>query len=212
MVTAFDIIQYFSVAALFGWLTFSYMTETNLRDIPKRKRKIAKENLIIINQLFILSFLFFALAAISDYLLHHLTISGGVELLVHYNEAIVWLAVSFLTGLGLLIAPIAYILAVGKSGKHLGSFELPRLVFIFGFLLMATASTGLMWTTVTFSTNLFLLFFASGFVPYCGLGLALRFWKQSHKLMAMGIVLILWPVILIFGLALLGVTRFAFYS
>lgn len=203
MVTAFDIIQYFSVAALFGWLTFARLTDVELKRVPKQKRKIAKKNLILINQFFIIAFLFFAISALADYVLHHLTISMGVEMLFRPTDVLVVLLVTFLTGMGMLIAPIAYIQAIGRLGKHLGSFELAPFGYTFGFLFLTTTTSLLMWTGATNSTPLFYLLLASGCVPYIGLYLALRYWYKRLSIVV-GLVMILWPVYLVGGLVLLS--------
>jgi len=204
LVTAFDLISYFSVAALFGWFTFTHLTEIDLKNVPKSRRKIAENNVYRINQLFIMSFLFFAIAALADYLLHHLTISSGVQLIFQYDGVLIVVLLTFITGMGLLVAPIGYVQATGRSGKHLGSFELPPFFYMLWLLLMTTASSLLMLTSITFSTTLFYITSVSGIVPYFGLYLALRYWKPRGKKTFVGLLLIFWPAFFFVGILVLS--------
>jgi len=212
LVTFFDLITYFSVVALFGWFTFANFTQEEIKVVPKKKRPLARRNRLIINQLFITAFLFITVCAFADYILHHLTLSTGIADLFNRDELIVVVAETFVAGIGLLVSPILYLLALSGLGKDLGSMKLPSFRLLFFYIVFATANSFLLWGAATFSTTLFYILFVICCLPYAGIFLLLwfgniqlatkrhggpRFRLQFSNGFIIGILLVFSPLILL---------------
>lgn len=101
MVEAFNLIEFFGVAALLGWFTFSVAIEDLLRRF-KRKRGM-REKLIRINDYFAISFGFYAIAGMADYFFWHETVFGR-----QYDFAALTV-VAFACGTLVLTWPVLYL-------------------------------------------------------------------------------------------------------
>jgi hypothetical protein len=137
LVEAFNLIEFFGVAALFGWLTFLVATDDMVKrieqgreereaksqrgktkdktveevpkekeDQQKQKEKETRRTLNTINDYFIISFLFYAFAAVADYFFAHKTILGESA---RYGLAGLT-AATFATGTIVLALPVVYLL------------------------------------------------------------------------------------------------------
>lgn len=141
MVEAFNLIEFFGVAALFGWLTFLVATDDMVKrieqdredreqsqggetkDTEKTKKQRQKDEeerrkkneesqkrtrttLNAINDYFIISFVFYAIAALADYFFKHHTVLGESA---EYGLAGLTVA-AFAAGTMLLALPVVYLL------------------------------------------------------------------------------------------------------
>jgi hypothetical protein len=157
LVEAFNLIEFFGVAALFGWFTFLVGTNDMIDRIEsdrkereertkktktfwpfgkdakqvekeKEERQETRRKLNTINDYFIISFVFYAIAALSDYFFKHHTILGESA---EYGLASLTL-VSFAAGTMVLALPVLYLLLL-DSGRNV--FVQRKLyAFAFAFL------------------------------------------------------------------------------
>jgi hypothetical protein len=125
--SAWDVIQLLCGLSFFGWLAFARLNDAEISRIkPNEKREKARKNLRTINDYFIGSFGFFAIAAFADWALHNTTLlASGIlgPLLGHSQEVVMRLvigvAISSVFGLALLVYPMLTVRGIGQHGKRL---------------------------------------------------------------------------------------------
>lgn len=183
MVEAFDLIEFFAVASLFGWLTFSGLTETEReKKAAKRdkenelEKENAKRNLNTIRGYFFISFIFYAMSASSDYFFHHPSLLGVI--FPSYTFA-VGTIVSFVFGTTILVLPLIVIQLVGW--ERLGSTHVPPIDYVLGFSLPAVVSTTLVLSIFTSSWAVRAILVSSGFFPYLGLYFAWKYYPLKGR-------------------------------
>ncbi len=183
LVEFFNLIEFFGVASLFGWLTFAALLDTDrqLKGLSAAKKKRAMDNRVILNDLFIISFLFFSASGILDYLLHHRTLSSGVALLVPEALALVGTLDTFVVGMLLLVAPVWYQQRIARQGKTLADVRLAPTLMILWLFGTAVLSSTVVWTAGFSSAEGFYEFMALGVVPFIGLVVGLKYWDDHRK-------------------------------
>lgn len=88
LVEAFNLIEFFGVAALFGWLTFSVASDDVIKrftakddkknkDDNKDEKNDLRDTLNTVGDYFIISFVLYGIAALADYLFFHYTVFGS---------------------------------------------------------------------------------------------------------------------------------------
>jgi hypothetical protein len=75
LVEAFNLIEFFGVAALFGWLTFTVASDEVVERLGTNKAELIGK-LNTIGDYFIISFVLYGIAALADYLFFHYTVFG----------------------------------------------------------------------------------------------------------------------------------------
>lgn len=211
MVEIFNLIEFFGVAALFGWFSFARLNEEEIEKFkPAKRKKIARANLHAVTNYFLLSFLFYSIAGITDYLYHH-TSNPYAEII---TKDLFFRATleCFVIGTIILVAPFAIVRNIGKFGPDIGSLRLPPFNTTIAFVLVSALSSiiTLSFPTQGTAKDLVLLFAA---FPFIGLYVALRYWWSEKKskvniyrsAIEVGVLLLspLWLVITVAALVLL---------
>jgi hypothetical protein len=158
-VSFFDIISFFAIAALFAWLGYAPLQGQAVResnwDIEDRNK--AEDSLGAITDYFMLSFCFFSVSALSDYVLRFL-LSDAVRyasLIASGMTFILLLTVGtmFVIGLVCLIVPMAYVRTVGRKGRGFSDLSPPP--FRLTFLILYLSSVNAFIIVAEFFSNLF---------------------------------------------------------
>jgi hypothetical protein len=207
LVEFFNLIEFFGVASLFGWLTFAALLDTDrqLKGLSAAKKKRATDNRVILNDLFIISFLFFSASGVLDYLLHHLTLSSGIALLVPQPLALVGTLDTFVVGMLLLVAPVWYEQRIAGQGKTLGDVRLPPTLMILWLFGTAVLSSTIVWTAGFSSAEGFYEFMALGVVPFIGLGVGLKYSDDRRKrILACKMLLLSAPILVVLALIVIA--------
>jgi hypothetical protein len=75
LIDIFNLIELFGFASLFGWFTFAQVNDKSITEIrgknkdeTRKKQADARRNLFAINNYFLISFFFYGLAGVGDYL------------------------------------------------------------------------------------------------------------------------------------------------
>jgi hypothetical protein len=119
LVEFFEVISFFGVAAFFAWLAYAPLQGQAMVNTTKDQEK-AKRNLSIITEYFLISFILFAISAISDYVSHRPQFAFGQEGLLRFNAAD-----TFALGSLALFLPILYIRVIGRSGRDFADINPP---------------------------------------------------------------------------------------
>ena len=115
----FDLVAFFGIAAFFAWLGYAPLQSQRITGIAQEKRENARQNLSKITDYFLVSFLFYSITAMCDYMMHSTVFIG--------QRPYIFLAVgtSFLFGLLTLFVPMIYIRTIGRGGKDWGDINPP---------------------------------------------------------------------------------------
>ncbi len=186
LVEIFNLIEFLGVASLFGWFTFARLNYEEMDKIGAKKRETARRNLVAVSNYFLISFLFYSLAGIGDYLYHH-----GNHPYAQFFPADVLFRFTlefFVIGTLVLVAPFVLVGSITRFGRDLGDIHPAPFDYTLS-LFMVTAVTSLVaWTTPIFVATVMPIwlietsYFVSGFIPFVGLYIGLRyFWKDGLK-------------------------------
>jgi len=117
LVEFFDLISFFAIASLFAWLVYAPLQGQlilNL-DATKQNQERARQNLLTITDYFLISFSFYCIAAVADYLANILPTLYRLGFIIIVGAA-------FVFGTTTLAVPIMYIRTIGrrrgKAGKQ----------------------------------------------------------------------------------------------
>lgn len=170
LVQFFDLITFFGVAAIFGWLGFASLHHSELKEIDAKKRERARRNLYVVNDYFLIAAIFFSLSACTDYGMHHpellFPFTGPNPDLAHAFLGPV--SVTFGCGILMLIAPVWAIRSIGRKGRDLGDIYPPPFRMVMGIAMVAVGNT-LTWTTLfagVVSVNIRILCILAAVVSY----------------------------------------------
>lgn len=125
--TAFlDLITFFGLASFFAWLGYVPLQKDLLDKFTGTDHETARDNFYTINDYFLVSFLFYSAAIVSEYFLH--TISIGIDKNPLYGSSLLVFIIGtcFLGGLVTLAAPIWYIRKIGKGETDLVTVTLHK--------------------------------------------------------------------------------------
>lgn len=203
MVEFFDLISFFGVAALFAWLAYAPLRTQRLSEGELKKQGKAKENLDKITDYFLISFLSYSVAAVSDYVYHH-----RIFIVLAYNQRWVPLFIigtSFVLGLFNLFVPIIYL-----RNRNLGDIDLPPFAITFYFAVFTAAATA-MWVidlviAMTFVGQV--LSVLSGLMVYVGATRGIKHWRdwRDRRLRSfLNNALMMSPVLVVFLLLIFRV-------
>jgi lysylphosphatidylglycerol synthetase-like protein (DUF2156 family) len=134
MVDLFDLVSFFGLAAFFAWLGYAPLRTQLLKEVEPEKREKAKENLDTITDYFLIAFLSFSVAAVSDYVYHHRFFNVATH--EQWFLTICVIGASFVLGLFNLFVPITYIRA-----RNLGNISLPPFMVTFQTALLTAIAT-----------------------------------------------------------------------
>ena len=117
---AWDLIQLFCGLSFFGLLGFIRLNDEEVRRLPRKKRDKARENLMLLGNYFFVSFGFYVICAIADYLLHnHPLLNAFVDVQQAVPSLTITVGITGLFGLVMLVAPMTYARGIGRRGKGL---------------------------------------------------------------------------------------------
>jgi hypothetical protein len=137
MVDFFDLVSFFGLAAFFAWLGYAPLRTQLLKEVEPGKREKAKENLDRITDYFLIAFLSYSVAAVSDYVYHHRFFNVATPEQRFFTMSVI--GASFVLGLFNLFVPITYIRA-----RNLGNISLPPFMITFQTALL-TATATVLW-------------------------------------------------------------------
>ena len=200
MVEFFDLASFFGVAAFFAWLGYAPLRVQLLKEVEVQKREKARENLDKITDYFLVSFLSYSVAAVSDYVYHH-----RIFIAVAYSQRwapIFIIGASFVLGLFTLFVPIVYL-----RNRNLGDIDLPPFMITF-YVTMFTATATVLWV-IDLAIALTILGEAlsvlSGLMVYAGATRAIRHWRDMGWKSLLNNTLMTSPVFVIFLLLIFRV-------
>jgi TRAP-type mannitol/chloroaromatic compound transport system permease small subunit len=180
LVEFFNLIEFFGVAALFGWLTYAgFMHE---EEIPLGRNKAeAKRNRFTINNLFIIAFVLLAISYVTDYLLHHLTISQGMTITVSRDGMVLSTFFTFVAGVFVLALPIWYVQDLLRKGTTLSDIHPAPTNYTLRHCLFAVICSGFIWSLGQPSHIIYYTLLAAGSLPYIGAILGIAYWRKKRK-------------------------------
>jgi hypothetical protein len=214
LVEIFNLIEFFGVASLFGWFTFARLTDEEIEKIQgKKKQKVARNNLLAITNYFLISFAFYSVAGITDYLYHH----KGQPYAALMPEMVLFRAtlVLFVLGTLVLVIPFAIVSSIPRFGRNLGDihpapFDYTVALFSFSAFMSITGWSQPLYGPMADWAKL--PTFISGFLPLAGLFVGLWYYwtgkpepKMNRKVVVVNfLVLILAPFWIAIAIALIS--------
>jgi len=191
----FELISFFGVAAFFAWLGFTPLQGQQMIDAVTRNRFKAKENLNRINDYFLVSFLFYSIAAVADYVIHFEQVSLSVKVPLY-----LLVGVFFFFGIVLLGAPIWFIRRIGMSpSDYLVDIDPPPLGQTLYSSFLAACSTLAALLGVYTVKNVFLQIELVSFLvlSYLGTMWSMQYWRLKGLREIGLLVLIAAPMLLL---------------
>lgn len=206
MVEIFDLISLFAFGSFFAWLGYAPLQAQKLKEESDPEK--AKDNLSTITDYFLISFLFFSVAAIADYLFHHPAAVIGQALIQPFVSLTAEIA--FVYGFLTLIVPMLYLRTIGRTKK--GRPEAKRKGFAdlnpspFGNTVFATVFGAVNWITWWAQLSYIepawvsLRFVISGIISTIGVIRTIRDWRPAGAKALLNLLALFSPVLLTFVL------------
>jgi hypothetical protein len=191
---AWDVIILLTGLSFFGWLGFIRLNDEEVRRIrSKQKKQIARDNLRTLSNYFFVSFGFFIIAVVADYLLHNPGLLGSFVKVDQADPVLVLtVGLAGFFGLLLLITPMAVVRGIGLRGKGLGDIHPPPsgLVIITSY---PVAWNLLFLCLVLSHLNQLLLggqvILAAAGISFIGTFVVWRYWNVIHQWFLLGMLL-----------------------
>jgi hypothetical protein len=161
-----------------------------------------KNELHTINDYFVISFTFYAIAAFADYSLHHPSLFD-----MSYTFAVITVA-SFAAGTATLALPIVIVRYVEWRGKVF----VPPVSRTFGFLIATAETNALAWAVLRQDSFVRAGFIIPTVVSWCGLVLALKSRKLTGRIVNLSMILIIFPWVVMAVAYGLGIQLFTYPS
>jgi uncharacterized membrane protein YciS (DUF1049 family) len=191
LITFFDLISFFGVASLFAWLAFAPLQREQLDSflLPKNL-ELARRNFATLNDYFFVSFVFFSIAAVFDYLYHDTTFP-----IYHQSSLLAIVGMCFFAGFVTLLTPMFYLRSMLTGNITWANVDPPG----WGYAVAVAALTGFFayisfQQSFSFNTLLGLIWFVVGFLVLYGGWRLIRYWKYAR-----------WPILLVILPVVIGV-------
>jgi hypothetical protein len=181
MVTFFDLVSLFGVAAFFAWLGFAPLQSQMLRSVKPEKKEKARTNLYKIGDYFLVSFIFYSISAVSDYAFHHVSIIPTITSDQRF-DLLFLVGISFLFGVLMLFVPIAYVRRIGPDGERLGDIDPPPFYRTLLVTSLAEANTVMWIVEFVLAKTIWgkILFTSSGLASYIMGVWMIKYWHVKY--------------------------------
>jgi len=186
--------EFFGFAAIFDWLTFARLNDEEIKKIKGRnpqdreeRQARARINLYALGNYFLISFLFYSIALIGDYLYWHT--SHPLAVILTKNAMFSVTLASFFIATVILPVPLAILANLPRLGKDLSDLRLAPFDITLAFCCLSAGCTVYMWEPMPEVLNYLpahsplipvfqWVYFLAGLVPFLGLYICLRYyWK-----------------------------------
>jgi hypothetical protein len=197
LIDLFNLIEFFGFAAIFGWLTFARLNDEEIKKLRKVPNEIkeakeeresrARTNLYALGNLFLISFLFYSVAAIADYLFWHMSnpLNGFLTKPLMFSVTLT----SFVIATLVLPVPFVIVASIPRLGRDIGDLRLAPFDVTLALCVLAALSNIYAWNPhlngSTLPHNIALTiswtYFFVGFAPYLVLYLGLRYYWKGDR-------------------------------
>jgi hypothetical protein len=186
----FDLITFFGVASFFAWLGFAPLQSDQLSRFKGINRTIAGRKFSLLNDYFLLSFLSFAISALSDYLFHIPTFHSG--------EVLLLVGMGFFAGLVWLLTPMWYVRSVVSGVKTWATVNPPDYIYTMLICSWTSLELDLSFPRIIVGVASWenLIWFSAGAGTIAGLVLLMKHWNAPRGKGAFGFLLTLPPILL----------------
>ena len=200
MVQFFDLITFFGVASFFAWLAFARLSDGDISRLVWWKQQIGRDNLCIINDYFLVSFVFWCITAVADYAYHCPKLPiANTTILNHNLVLLVLVGIFSLFGLFTIVHPMIYIRQIGKGANDISTIKpAPVADAIATWFLSSICALALVFMAAYGDPSAKTVEVLSSVLLAYGTYLSLVYWKEEDRLNNIGFWLMVSPIIFYF--------------
>ena len=203
---AWDVILSFCGLAFFGWLAFVRLNDDEVRRVPEPKRALARDNLRLLDNYFLVAFLFFIVSLGMDYGIHNVTLLGDF---FNVQQATSFLILAVGTtgafGLALIVMPMVFARGIGQRGKGLADLVLPSLGLVFSFTVCAAINVIFLLYLLPHLDGMQIggqLILVSEIASWFGAYVNWKYWESGRLFSILGILQFATAIMFMVGVAL----------
>jgi hypothetical protein len=189
---AWDVIQLFCGLSFFGWLGFIRLNDDEIRRVPEAKREKARDNLRLLSNYFFVSFGFYVICAIADYLIHNNTLLGDFFNVERATPILILtVGTTGVFGLVLLVTPMAVARGIGQRGRGLGDISPPPIGLVLSSTVPASINIIILLYLLPHLNSLMYggqLLLATNAVSWLGTYLNWKYWESGRLTSLLGIL------------------------